>query len=137
MFFNFKHVEFFGLKRKVFINKGVRYEFQKTGKIIINGGCLEIGKPWSRKAVFPTLLQLGNNSKIIVKGQFRIFEGANISVNDDASLVLGSGRINYKLNLACFESIIIGDDVSISEGVTIRDSDNHNIKYPGYVMTQV
>lgn len=133
LFLNLKFVDNMG---NVLIYKGVHYEFEKTGKIIINKGGLEIGKSWARKAVFPTFLNLGNNSRIIVKGSFSIYEAAYISVSDDASLVLGSGYSNNNLILDCFESIVIGDDVVISKGVTIRDSDNHIIKYPGYVMTK-
>ena len=40
---------------------------------------------------------------------------------------LGSGYINHNLNLSCFEKITIGNGVVISENVTVRDSDDHEI----------
>lgn len=135
-FFNLKYVENRNKMDKVSLYKGVYYDFKKTGKIIINRGSLELGKSWTRKAVFPTVIKLGYNSRIIVNGDFKIYEGASIYVNDDASLVLETGYITNKLNLNCFERIEIGDDVAISDGVTIRDSDNHIMKYPDFIKTK-
>lgn len=44
---------------------------------------------------------------------------------------LGSGYINSGCSIDCFEEISIGDDVAISKGVTIRDSDNHQVSGGG------
>lgn len=128
IFFNLQYIE----SKNKFINNailynGVYYDISKTGKIIINNGNLEIGKSWSKKSAFPTSLKIGDNSKIIVNGHFKIFEGSSIGVVDGAVLALGSGYINNRLSLSCFKNIQIGNDVVISAGVTIRDSDNHSI----------
>ena len=48
-------------------------------------------------------------------------------MNENATLILGSGFINNNFTLDCFDSISIGNNVAISKGVTIRDSDNHAI----------
>ncbi|MBN2597279.1 MAG: acyltransferase [Marinifilaceae bacterium] len=66
-------------------------------------------------------------SSLEVKNNFKIYSGSRISINKNASLTLGSGFINSNLNLSCFEKITIGYNVVISENVTIRDSDNHQI----------
>src|SRR5690606_35108875 len=50
-----------------------------------------------------------------------------ISINEEAELQLGSGYINSNVNIACYNKIIIGHNVAISENVVIRDSDNHKI----------
>ena len=129
LFFNFRYVNSSDkCTHNVIIYDNVYYEIFPTGKIIMNKGNLELGKPWGKKAVFPTSFKLGNNSKIVVNGHFKIREGAAIGIGDNASLTLGSGYINNKLTLGCFESITIGNNVVISSGVTIRDSDNHIIK---------
>ena len=76
---------------------------------------------------FPSQLIIKNNAILEVIGDFQIYTGCNIWVNENAKLLLGSGYINSGLNLSCFESIEIGYGVVISENVTIRDSDNHYI----------
>lgn len=137
LFFNFRYVSSDNrIVHNVIIYNGVYYEISSTGKIIANAGNLEIGKPWGRKAVFPTSFKLGNDSKIIVNGHFKIHEGAAIGINDGASLILGSGYANNRFSLSCFESVTIGNGVIISSGVTIRDSDNHIIKEDGFVKTK-
>jgi acetyltransferase-like isoleucine patch superfamily enzyme len=59
-----------------------------------------------------------------------------VYVNRNAILSLGSGYINHNLNLSCFNKIEIGEGVAISENVTIRDSDNHEIIGANKPMTQ-
>jgi acetyltransferase-like isoleucine patch superfamily enzyme len=48
-------------------------------------------------------------------------------VNQNATLEIGSGYTNDNAEINCFHSIKIGNDVAISKGVVIRDSDNHII----------
>lgn len=137
LIFNLKHVDSDDrIAHNVILYNGVYYEISSTGKIVMNKGNLEIGKPWGRKAVFPTSFKLGNNSKIVVNGHFKIHEGASIGIDDNASLILGSGYTNNRFSISCFESITIGNDVVISSGVTIRDSDNHTIKDVGFIKTK-
>ena len=45
------------------------------------------------------------------------------------------GYVNSHGNISCFDRIIIGKRVVISEGVTIRDADNHIIHREGYQAT--
>ena len=68
---------------------------------------------------------MGENAKLYVSGGFDIYTGAQIYINNNAVLKLGSGYINSNLNLSSFESIEIGECVAISENVSIRDGDNH------------
>lgn len=137
LYFNLKYVESVDkISYNVILYNNVHYEISSSGKIIINKGNLEIGKSWGRKAVFPTSFKLGENSKIIVDGNFKIHEGASIGINDGASLTLGSGYINNGCRLTCFENIQIGKNVVIGSGVTIRDSDSHIIKENGFIKTK-
>lgn len=66
---------------------------------------------------------------------FRTYGGTYISIAEGAILKLGTGFINNNSKIICFEKIIIGNDVKISEDVMIRDSDNHAIIREGYKKT--
>ena len=49
-------------------------------------------------------------------------------MNSGAVLRVGSGGfVNNDLRLNCYRSIEIGDRVIVAEGVTIRDSDDHQV----------
>ena len=102
-----------------------------------NDGYFHFGTKWSDADQFPSLLRLGPSSKLIVDGKYRIFTGSRVYVNANAELKLGAnGYINHNANISCFKSISIGEDTVISEGVCIRDSDNHRLEVEGFEMTQ-
>lgn len=103
------------------------YSFLAKNVRIKNSGRLELGCQWEKGRYLPSQLIVKNNASLEVLGDFKIYTGCNIWVNENANLSLGSGYINSGLNLSCFQSIEIGHDVVISENVTIRDSDNHYI----------
>lgn len=92
---------------------------------------------WLKKDPFPSVMVIRNGARLIVQGNTKIFSGAKIFINKNALLTIGNGYINNHLNLHCFESITIGEEVAIADNVTIRDSDNHIIlNKPGYKMTK-
>jgi Hexapeptide repeat of succinyl-transferase len=100
----------------------------------IQGGCrlsgqglLILGEQWDLGMHEPSQLVMRRKSRIVVHNHFTIYTRHRIWINDGAELILGGGYINNGLNLSCFERIEIGEDVAISENVTIRDSDNHRI----------
>lgn len=111
----------------VYLKKNTFTDIHPSSRIIVQSGSLSINEKWSKKDPFPTLLFLGKNARLIVKNNFNIFSGSKVYINENAILKLGQGYINSNLNLSCFESIEIGEDVAISENVCIRDSDNHQI----------
>ena len=111
----------------VIVNKKTTMSIHRKSQVIIEKGFLTINDSWTRKNPFSSLFYLGENSRVIVKGNFNIYSGAKIYVNNNAQFILGSGYINHNLNLSCFDRIEIGENVSISENVTIRDSDDHTI----------
>ena len=99
-----------------------------NAKTIFTGkGILYLGSVWDKEDPFKSLFCLREGAKLHIKNKFRIYSGAKIYVNKNATLILGSGYINHNLNLSCFYRIEIGESVAISENVTIRDSDNHQI----------
>lgn len=73
------------------------------------------------------------NLNLNVNGHFSIFSGAHIIIANNAVLTLGSWNINRSLKLKCFHSITIGENVAISENVTIWDSDVHEVIRDNYI----
>lgn len=116
------------------------YVFKKCKLTIDDTACLNINnylylnQPWENDQVLMSTIKIGKHAFLKVSNGFRIRGGAYISVADNAVLELGSGSINRNSNIACFNHIIIGDDVTISENVVIRDSDNHEIIRNGFTM---
>ncbi|MFS2346010.1 acyltransferase [Bacteroides xylanisolvens] len=99
-------------------------------------GILHFNIPWN----FNNLrLNIGHKKGLIrikkaqlnIKGDFRIYPGGTLFIRDNAKCTIGSGYMNVDSRIQCFQQITIGEDVAISERVTIRDSDNHQIvNYP-------
>jgi hypothetical protein len=91
-------------------------------------GRLLLGRRFNVGRYLESELKLvGDDACFDVEGAFSIFTGFSISVNPGASLKLGSGYINSRCVIDCFDEISIGHDVAISKGVVVRDSDNHTI----------
>jgi acetyltransferase-like isoleucine patch superfamily enzyme len=90
-------------------------------------GLLSLGRKWRSTRFMPSEFGLEEEAKLIVNGRFNIRPGFHLVVNRGATLTIGSGNMNNKGTIDCFQSITIGDNVHISKGVTIRDSDNHYI----------
>ena len=92
---------------------------------------------WLKKDPLHSILAITENGSLTVKNNFKIYTGAEIYVNKNASLVLGSGYINNHVNIHCFEKIEIAENVAIADHVTIRDSDSHLFNgKPVHLMTQ-
>ena len=91
-------------------------------------GSLAVGAQWPGSPFFTSgNLLIAEGGRLEVTGQFRIHTGLRVVVDEGATLRLGSGYINNDVRIACFSSVSIGNDAAISEGVVIRDSDNHEI----------
>jgi acetyltransferase-like isoleucine patch superfamily enzyme len=110
----------------IFCNK-TRVIIDNKAVINIGDGDFVFNKSWVRKEPFSGLLYMGGNSELSINNTLTIYSGAKIYINKNAVLKIGSGYINNNLNLSCFESIEIGENVAISENVSIRDCDNHKI----------
>lgn len=108
------------LSKKVFIDINNKAEVIATADTHVR-----IGVSHNEKLTKPTSVVLRKGSKLIFKGNFSVFNGCDISVNENAILEIGSGYINCDSKIHCFKKIIIGNDVVISQNVHIRDSDNH------------
>lgn len=113
--------------RKLYLYNRSVVEAHASARIQLAKGDFYFNCGWIENDPFPSLLFLAENARMEVKEEFKIYSGSRLYINRGAQLVLGSGYINSSLNLSCFERIEIGLDVAISEGVTIRDSDDHSI----------
>lgn len=97
-----------------------------TGK-----GRLAMGCRWAGFGFYQSELHLADNAHLHINGFFNIHTGAHIAIAKNAVLELGSGYVNSNVTMDCFNHIRIGQEVAISKGVTIRDSDNHEIEGGG------
>ena len=97
---------------------------------------LALGSTWPELGYFESQFKVEDNAYFEVLGKFDVLSGFLLTVNNGAKLTLGSCYINYRCNIACFDSITIGDDVAIAENVTIRDSDNHVIQRKDFKRSQ-
>lgn len=94
---------------------------------VSGAGRLHLGLQWEKGRSMPSQMIMSPNSNLTVQGYFQIYSGHSIWINPNASFILGSGYISNDLRLSCFERIEIGNNVAISEHVTIRDSDDHSL----------
>lgn len=108
----------------------------RSAKIIINNGFLLFNLAPRVKEPFFGMLEMRANSQLEINGDFNIYSGAHIILTENAKLTLGSGYINRHCKIKCFSEINIGQNVAISENVTIWDSDVHEILREGHIMTK-
>nr|WP_022823881.1 acyltransferase [Hymenobacter norwichensis] len=122
-------------------NKGFIYINRNTALHIAASSTLAVAAHftmncyWVPKDYASALLALAEQATLEVSGNFTIYSGARIYVNEGAALVLGSGYINHNASITCLQRIEIGQDVAIAENVTIRDSDDHDILSSPHVKT--
>ena len=103
----------------------------KDAKVRVESGELAINDTWfvTRKRRYVSEFRLDRDSTFICEGDFKLFQGASIYVAPGAKLVLHGGWsfLNTNSTLNCFHHIEIGKRCSISDNVSITDSDSHCI----------
>ena len=107
--------------------KGADVSIVPTASIYMGTGKLILNASWCDANPFKTLFSMKKHSSLIVHGSFSVYSNADISVNEDATLEIGSGFINHGARIHCFSRITIGNNVYIGEDVSIKDSDGHEI----------
>lgn len=112
------------------------YACKQGARINIYNGCLVFNQRNSKPEPFVGVLKMMENSQINVENGFSIFSGHHIILMENAKLNLGSGYINRDVKIRCFKEISIGNNVAISENVTIWDTDAHSIVGKESEMTQ-
>lgn len=124
-------------KNSLIITNGkFKFKFSKNSAINIVEGFLYINKSMRYDEPFAGMMELNENALINVSNTFLIYSGCHIILLKDAKLNLGSGYINRNLKIRCYKEITIGNNVAISENVTIWDSDAHQIIGKEDQMTQ-
>ncbi|MBC7525780.1 MAG: acyltransferase [Flavobacterium sp.] len=99
----------------------------RNAQINIGSGFLFLNKPMRVAEPFFGMIEMGAHSSINVVDTFSIHSGCHIIILNNARLNLGSGYINRNLKIRCYNEISIGNNVAISENVTIWDSDVHSL----------
>lgn len=116
------------LRRMLIIPYRKTYLYIDPAAEVSGSGKLFAGIRWRNNRYIPSQTVLHHSSKLVLNGVFRVYTGHQIAVSKGAVLILGDNTYcDNGLKLACFDSIQIGDNVKISENVTIRDSDNHTL----------
>lgn len=103
------------------------YSLDKSAEINIEAGCLTLNEKMSSPDLSVGILKMKKNTSINVAKGFSIFSGHHIILMENAKLSLGSGYINYNVKIRCFKEISIGNNVAISENVTMWDTDVHSM----------
>tara|TARA_Y100000031_G_C8124561_1_gene339851 strand:+ start:214 stop:855 length:642 start_codon:yes stop_codon:yes gene_type:complete len=124
----------FNIKAKS-LNKNCSIIYPKTylgihkhARILLKeNSSIEFGSAWDLTGFSESTLKIDAGGTLKINGKFNFHTGAFVVVNRDATLEIGSGYTNNSAEICCFKSIKIGNNVSISKGVIIRDSDNHTI----------
>lgn len=112
---------------KIIFNKKSYVSTKNSSRIVVEDGRLIINAKWDSNDPFPTYISLGERSKFIINGNYKIHTGNRINIRDDAILSVGTGFLNYNCTIECSESISIGSNVKIAPNVSIFDSDFHKI----------
>ena len=94
-------------------------------------GRLEVGASWFKEKFkrYRSELRLAENSTLLCRGDYILYQGASVYVAPGAVLELNGtkGFLNTNATLNCFHHIVIGDDCGIGDNVTISDSAHHSI----------
>jgi acetyltransferase-like isoleucine patch superfamily enzyme len=99
----------------------------KSTARLLGRGLLRIGCIWPMYHFSDTHFCVMKNAKLVVHGDFDVYSGCRVVVDEGATLELGSGYLNSDSSILCYHEIKIGHDVMIADSVTIRDSDSHRI----------
>ena len=106
----------------------------KKATLIVDGE-FYFNKSWHGKQTCPATLFIGKGATLSVRGCFIMRDGAYVTIEPDATLSLKDGTLNNGGKISCFSKIVLGKNVRLSEGVILRDSDNHEVLRDGYVKT--
>ena len=118
----------------IYINKNTALDISPSSTIAV-AAHFTINCYWIKKEYSSAILSLAHQATLLISGNFIIYSGAKIYINEGATLILGSGYINHNTNITCFSKIEIGQDVAIADNVTIRDSDDHDILSSPHIKT--
>lgn len=108
----------------------------KSSVILKKGASIQFGCAWTGTGYSESTLKVDKGGILKINGEFSFHTGIFLIVNKNAILEIGSGYTNNNVEINCFKSIKIGDNVAISKNVIIRDSDSHVINNNTETMTR-
>ena len=109
------------LEGKIFLTAG------KSATININGNCRFGYNSKRYNNGYPVLLRMDDNSTLNIEGDCDIFYGCDIILFKNARLTIGKSFINSNSRIRVANEITIGDRCAISHGLTIMDSNFHEL----------
>lgn len=104
--------------------KGTCIDINKTAQVNIQGN-LFLNTLTIKGSKAECYLKVDAEGKMVIKGRVRIAYGSTVRVNNNAYLEIRQMGTNVNCNIACSNSIIIGEDVMLGRDVMIYDSDYH------------
>jgi acetyltransferase-like isoleucine patch superfamily enzyme len=134
----------FGLKSKAYSNgRGIKsfllngntQTYLERNAEVVNHGSFWLGiggPPYPPAGKTPCALQMFENSRLIINGDFTSATGVLITLTKNAVLEIGNIWINSDSKIRCSNHIKIGDGSIISWNVEIMDSDLHKVLREGY-----
>lgn len=123
------------LHKRLFIIRPCTISIARSANVRIKGKCVfnsefDNMRIWkNRKA---GRLFIGKHSTFKIDSA-TFYSGTSLMINENAKFQMGKSYCNYDCRISCFNEITIGDGCAISQNVTIRDSDNHQVVREGYV----
>ena len=106
--------------------KGTVIDMAKGAEIELHGNLnLSYNRPSGSRA--ESFVILRENAKLTIEGNTVLAYGATLELHENAEIVIGSAYINVGAVILSAEKITIGNEVLISRGVYIYDSDHHPI----------
>ncbi|HFU4369538.1 TPA: DapH/DapD/GlmU-related protein [Streptococcus suis] len=124
-------------KRPIIIPTSTFLKVDKTAKLDIKG-ISNIGQLESRFGKLSiieknyTLVQLAENSNVVLEDKTQIGNGCHLIVGPGARFSLGKNSfISVNSRITCTKEIIIGDSCAISWDVQILDTDVHSVIIDG------
>lgn len=114
-------------KGRIIPYKNSVIDLAKTSKIVLHDGDFYINenKPVGSKA--EAIVRLSENATLEIKNTSYLNYRGTIEVQDNASVEIGSAYINSDAVILAAKHISLGEEVLISRGVKIFDSDHHPI----------
>lgn len=112
------------------VNNGIcKIKKNKNGKLVIEKR-LRLNGEVSALCKNKSSLDIRKNSELEIRGSVNLGAGTNIVVNDNAKVIIGNNSyIAGDSKIYAKNLISIGNNCALSWGITIIDTDFHNITY--------
>lgn len=109
-------------------------DLDKSAKIYISGGKIELGSGKLKGSKAETYIRMGENSVWKSLGGALLFYNTLIEIQRDARLDTGYFSANCGTAVICAKKITVGNDVMLGRNIVIYDSDHHRLTIKGKEM---